>query len=41
MGDIAKGLELSKPTLYLYFENKEALFFARACFLSFFAIFHL
>ena len=26
MDEIAQDLELSKPTLYLYFENKEALF---------------
>lgn len=28
MNDIAKDVELSKATLYLYFENKEELFFA-------------
>lgn len=26
MNDIAKEVELSKATLYLYFDNKEALF---------------
>jgi len=28
MDEIARELELSKPTLYLYFRNKESLFFA-------------
>jgi len=28
MDEIARELELSKPTLYLYFKNKESLFFA-------------
>ena len=28
MNDIALAVELSKATLYLYFENKESLFFA-------------
>ena len=28
MNDISKEVELSKATLYLYFENKEELFFA-------------
>ncbi|PKL67818.1 MAG: hypothetical protein CVV28_03575 [Methanobacteriales archaeon HGW-Methanobacteriales-1] len=27
MNDIAKKVELSKATLYLYFDNKESLFF--------------
>ena len=27
MNDIAKEIELSKATLYLYFDNKESLFF--------------
>lgn len=28
MDEIAKDLELSKPTIYLYFKNKESLYFA-------------
>ena len=28
MDEIAHDLELSKPTLYLYFKNKESLYFA-------------